>query len=251
MEERQFQNGNEVVDAPLVSIFADSNELPADSTLQAMYDRFTVRMVVDDILHQENFEKMLRGQSISAPADKITLEDLNQAHAASRDVSIDDILAPLWDLRQRIRVNLAGTLRVSDRRWNKCAKFLQAMAWLGGSDSAVPDDLIFLENCLWETPDQRASVAKEIQSGGYVSTVVSRTQELYNEAVALAEMANAPGVDSAELGDIYAQVGERCDEVESKVEKNPAQAHHLRPILVKLEAAAASVRAKYMASRGL
>src|ERR1044071_9087961 len=40
INERKFQNGPEVVQVPLISLYAASNEVPNDDNLAAMFDRF-------------------------------------------------------------------------------------------------------------------------------------------------------------------------------------------------------------------
>ena len=45
INERKFQNGPEVVQVPLISLFAASNEVPNDDNLAAMFDRFLVRVL--------------------------------------------------------------------------------------------------------------------------------------------------------------------------------------------------------------
>ena len=50
INERKFQNGPEVIQVPLISLFAASNEVPNDENLAAMFDRFLVRVVAVRVL---------------------------------------------------------------------------------------------------------------------------------------------------------------------------------------------------------
>src|SRR5512136_1263453 len=49
INERRFHNGRDVIEVPLITLVGASNELPEDDELQALYDRFLLRFVVDYI----------------------------------------------------------------------------------------------------------------------------------------------------------------------------------------------------------
>ena len=46
LNEREFDNGTQRLKAPLISVVAASNEVPADEALQAFHDRFLVRVPI-------------------------------------------------------------------------------------------------------------------------------------------------------------------------------------------------------------
>src|SRR5688572_10137650 len=49
LNERRFSNGAEVRRVPLISLYAASNEVPNDDNLAAMFDRFLLRVVSDNL----------------------------------------------------------------------------------------------------------------------------------------------------------------------------------------------------------
>ena len=64
MNERIFYNGTEKVRIPLISLFGASNELPSEEDeLEALYDRFLLRYVVDYIKEDFRFLKMLNTEN--------------------------------------------------------------------------------------------------------------------------------------------------------------------------------------------
>ena len=66
INERKFHNGGKVEDVPLKALFAASNELPAkDRGLEALYDRFILRLCVGYIQNEDNFFDMIEGESTS------------------------------------------------------------------------------------------------------------------------------------------------------------------------------------------
>ena len=63
MNERIYYNGTEISEIPLISMFGASNELPAEEDeLEALYDRFLLRYVVDYIKEDFRFLKLLQGE---------------------------------------------------------------------------------------------------------------------------------------------------------------------------------------------
>ena len=58
INERKFTNGPQVLDVPLISMFAASNEVPNDDNLSAMFDRFLLR-VLSDNLDSYHFHELL------------------------------------------------------------------------------------------------------------------------------------------------------------------------------------------------
>src|SRR5512140_1036730 len=49
INERRFTSGAQVIDVPLISLYAASNEVPNDDSLSAMFDRFLLRVLSDNL----------------------------------------------------------------------------------------------------------------------------------------------------------------------------------------------------------
>src|SRR5512135_534698 len=49
LNERKFTSGGQVLRVPLISVFAASNEVPGDETLNAIFDRFLLRVHSDNL----------------------------------------------------------------------------------------------------------------------------------------------------------------------------------------------------------
>ena len=64
LNEKIFRNGREDVPLPLKAVIAASNELPAQGEgLEALWDRFLVRYIVDPLREKENFLSLLTGKT--------------------------------------------------------------------------------------------------------------------------------------------------------------------------------------------
>ena len=76
INERIFQNGDKTLRLPMKALIAASNELPAEEEgLEALWDRFLVRMVSNCIQSEAEFFKMIRNQAIQDTERSRVLQD--------------------------------------------------------------------------------------------------------------------------------------------------------------------------------
>lgn len=79
INERIYQNGNATLRVPMKCLIAASNELPAeDEGLEALWDRFLVRVVSNCIQNEKTFYKMLQMQempTITIPKEMLLSEE--------------------------------------------------------------------------------------------------------------------------------------------------------------------------------
>lgn len=62
INERKFHNGSKIIDVPLISLIGASNEKPAENdeeNLTALYDRFIIRLIVDNVQNDEYFRRIV------------------------------------------------------------------------------------------------------------------------------------------------------------------------------------------------
>jgi len=160
MNERRFHNGREVVEVPLLTLFAASNELPEEDELLALHDRFLLRFVVDYVEEDFRFLKLLQARP---PAVRTTLA-LDELAAARAEVAAlpvpGHVLRAVTDLRRELR---RKDVIVSDRRWAQALGVLRAHAWLAGRAAVEDEDLAFLEHALWRDPAEREPVRTTIR----------------------------------------------------------------------------------------
>jgi MoxR-like ATPase len=184
MNERRFHNGRAVVDVPLISLFGASNELPEDDELQALYDRFLLRFVVEYIADDFRFLRMLQARP-AGPRTALTLADLRSIQAAVRAVDVPQhVFRSLADIRRELG---RKQIVASDRRYQHAVGLLQSHAYLCDRDAVCEDDLFFLENVLWHDPNERGEVRATIHQllRGYedeAKALLYQTQELRDYA---------------------------------------------------------------------
>jgi len=173
INERKFQNGPEVVQVPLISLYAASNEVPNDDNLAAMFDRFLVR-VLSDNLDSYHFHELMKkgvslelrkmtGRSFLAPGDVsgrpagelrpvVSARELRQIQQ-NYDKFMqfpEEFLTKYKGLVFQIR---SEGISVSDRRAVKLLKLFAASAVFDGR-TRVHDGDFFILRHIWNNLDQ-------------------------------------------------------------------------------------------------
>ena len=159
LNEREFDNGTGRDKTPLVAVIGASNELPEGEELDALFDRFLLRLHVGPVT-KDAFPALLglRGQATPEIRDELKLHDheLRTVQESSEAVDVpEDVVALLCDLRDWCT---AEEIRVSDRRWRKVVKLLQVSAATNGRSRVSIWDCWLLQHCLWDTPEAREKV---------------------------------------------------------------------------------------------
>lgn len=159
LNEREFDNGASREKTPLIAVIGASNELPEGEELDALFDRFLLRLHVGPVT-REGFSALLNLRGPSVPTIRADLKlhehELRDLQSAALAVEIpQDVLALLYDLREWC---IAEQIEVSDRRWRKVAYLLQISAATNGRSRVSVWDCWLLQHCLWDSPDARARV---------------------------------------------------------------------------------------------
>ena len=159
LNERVFHNGAKAIRTPIVAVIGASNELPEGEELDALLDRFLLRLHVAPVSGEAFQELMMLsddGDPELAAGLKLTHDDLVQIQADADQVSIPGgVLALLGDLREWC---MAEGIRISDRRWRKVVKLLKTSAWTNGRDAVGDWDCWLLQHCLGEQEEHREKV---------------------------------------------------------------------------------------------
>lgn len=166
INEHKFKNGEIVENAPLKSLIAASNEVPQDNQgLDALYDRFVVRLVVPPIEQEENFNNLINSKPSSDRPDidsdlLVSGDELVQWRHKIHDIQLsDNCLLIIKMIRTELndRFEELGVY-VSDRRWQRAAQLIKASAFFNGRQETNQSDLVLLKHCLWTTPENQQQV---------------------------------------------------------------------------------------------
>ncbi|TVQ94493.1 MAG: ATPase [Deltaproteobacteria bacterium] len=160
LNERAFDDDGERRDVPLVSVVGASNELPEGEELDALYDRFLLRLYVGPV-SEEGVDALLdlpAGATGEVPdALQLQPQHLEALRQQARQVELSsDLRDLLKDLRRFLAEQGIG---FSDRRMRKVVELLRVAAFTDGRDQAGVWDAWLLQHCAWEEPAQRATVS--------------------------------------------------------------------------------------------
>lgn len=196
INEKIFRNGNREMHLPLKLLVAASNELPAKGEgLEALWDRFVIRIESRPIKLEKNFRAML----LEAPTDflgptdstdftdfsgstgdlghadcadnadfselKITAEEYAEwAEKISKIGVKEEVLDAISAIRKSLRavnVDEAAERRniyVSDRRWKNIVRLLRTSAFMQDREEVDICDLLPIYHCLWQEPEERDAI---------------------------------------------------------------------------------------------
>jgi len=196
INEKIFRNGNREMHLPLKLLVAASNELPAKGEgLEALWDRFVIRIESRPIKLEKNFRAML----LEAPTDflgptdftdstdfsgftgglghadfadnadfsdlKITSEEYAEWTERIDKIGVKEaVLDAISAIRKSLRavnVDEAAERRniyVSDRRWKNIVRLLRTSAFMQDREEVDICDLLPIYHCLWQEPEERDAI---------------------------------------------------------------------------------------------
>ena len=196
INEKLFRNGNREMHLPLKLLVAASNELPAKGEgLEALWDRFVIRIESRPIKLEKNFRAML----LEAPTDflgptdstdssgskgksgftdsadfsdstdfsdlKITAEEYAEWAEKICKIGVkEEVLDAISAIRKSLRavnVDEAAERRniyVSDRRWKNIVRLLRTSAFMQDREKVDICDLLPIYHCLWQEPEERDAI---------------------------------------------------------------------------------------------
>lgn len=172
INEKIFRNGNREMHLPLKLLVAASNELPAKGEgLEALWDRFVIRIESRPIKLEKNFRAMLL-ESHADFADNADFSDLKitaeeYAEWAEKICKIGvkgEVLDAISAIRKSLRavnVDEAAERRniyVSDRRWKNTIRLLRTSAFMQDREEVDICDLLPIYHCLWQEPEERDAI---------------------------------------------------------------------------------------------
>ena len=196
INEKIFRNGNREMHLPLKLLVAASNELPAKGEgLEALWDRFVIRIESRPIKLEKNFRAMLleshadfsgstgvlghadfadnadfsgsMGKSGSTDFSDLKITAEEYAEWAEKICKIgvkEEVLDAISAIRKSLRavnVDEAAERRniyVSDRRWKNIVRLLRTSAFMQDREEVDICDLLPIYHCLWQEPEERDAI---------------------------------------------------------------------------------------------
>lgn len=184
LNEKIYRNGDQEIKVPMKALISASNELPMKGEgLEALWDRFLVRIVVEGVIDQQNFNDMI-SKSLNSYSDTVpdSLKITNdEYHKWSKEIDNIEIPENIFNVIHVIRnyidqnnkreENSEKQIYISDRRWRKIIRLLRTSAFLNDRNAVDLMDCFLIKDCLWNEIEQIQTVSQfvkeAIQKHGY------------------------------------------------------------------------------------
>ena len=180
LNERVIHDEGKAKKIPLKICVAASNELPrGEEGLEALWDRFIVRVPVEYVKLAESRVRMMIEVLPEVPADSFPLDALEACSSEAMALPFaDDCAGDFMVLLMKLKEK--GVV-VSDRRLVKLSKLLRASAYLQGSASCSSEHFDLLLDALWDRPEQRPEIAAILAASSAPEVTETQTPEVMTE----------------------------------------------------------------------
>jgi len=171
LNEKVFRRGKQVMKLPALTFVGASNLLPEEETLEALLDRFLIRVKCENVNPELLEQVLLAGWNLNKrntnTKPQITPTTIIAMQEASRLVDLSPIQKDYLNLVHSMRN--AG-VKVSDRRAVKFQNLVASSAYISGRDKAIISDLWVLKYT-WDTEEQIDILS------GMINTIIEKDQE--------------------------------------------------------------------------
>ena len=171
INEKRFRNGEAEIQIPLKLLVSASNELPAQGEgLEALWDRFVIRMECTNIKKESNFNAMLLDEDsekdIVVPESlQISNEEYRSWSEQINQVTVPERVLKIVNAIRRALGNVAvgnsderHNVYVSDRRWKNIVRLLKTSAFMHDRTEVGLADILPVYHCLWQEPEEAEGV---------------------------------------------------------------------------------------------
>lgn len=170
LNEKIFRNGDKIEDVPLIGFMSASNELPEKGKgLDAIFDRFLVRILERPIADNDSFRKMIssKRKSTTNISKKLSKSFINTILVESESVEISDECYNIIDFIRKAITKRNSEIQdenekfqVSDRRWKKIANLMRVSAYCNNRKDTDIMDASLIADCIWSTERQEEDAKK-------------------------------------------------------------------------------------------
>lgn len=220
LNERQFRRGRESRRLPALMFVGASNRLPEDETLGALFDRFLLRVLCDNVDADQLRDVLDAGWQIERDAQEsgsgASVDTIRALQAAVPSVDLSAVRGPYLELVGRLR---QSGIAVSDRRAVKLQRVVAASALLCGRTHAQPSDL-WVMRYIWDVLEQRELIREMVDQvidkaaadddqrhGRSTQSTRPDAEAIARDLSAIGEALDAEGLDDAGRAHLQDRVG--------------------------------------------
>lgn len=237
LNEKIFKRGKETKNLPALMFVGASNVLPEDEALNALFDRFLIRINVDYVNPELLQQVLLAGRKLESmvetEAPEIFSNDIKELQNLCRTID----LKPIYEVYLNTIITLRNTgIAISDRRAVKLQNLIAASALICGRNEAILSDLWVLKH-IWDTEEQieilegiiNRTIEKDDNPKSHPQALQNKTpnpEEVMKDVKILVEKWNEGSLSFEEqnvIKDKLRYLQTRCDWI-----KNPEQKQYIQ-----------------------
>lgn len=175
INERVFKNGYKEIKVPLKALISASNETPPEGQgLEALYDRFIMRLMVSPMKNRENFEKILQNTEADSYIEinddlKISTDEWIKIRKDANNIKLSkNVIDIIHNIKLSIEKfnedNREIAIYVSDRRWQHISYLLKMSSYLNDKKEVDIYETFLIDNCLWSLEEHIEVVKKIVEN---------------------------------------------------------------------------------------
>jgi MoxR-like ATPase len=233
LNEKIFRRGKETKKLPALMFVGASNILPEDEALNALLDRFLIRIqcnyVDPDLLN----EVLIAGWKLENNEQEkriiISANEIKELQQMCRKVDLINVRSQYVDIVHSLRNT---GIKVSDRRAVKLQNLIAASALMCGRSEAILSDLWVIKY-IWDTEEQieilegiiNSIIEKDISENAHPQALFNKApnpEEVIKEVNYLSQKWNETGLsfeDKNVIKDKLRYVQTRCEWIKNKEQK--------------------------------
>lgn len=247
INEKVYRNGSQEVKVPLKALVAASNETPPKGQgLEAMYDRFIMRLLVEPAKGADNFKALIADKDISFDAgfskeEKISTKDWEELKNKIESVKVPEnvfniIIAIKNEIEEYNKNN--EPIYISDRRWKNIVSLLKAAAYFCDREEIQPVDCFLIRHCVWTLEENIEEVKKIIEKSIRCFSQMNKkdSEALLNEIKELKKDIESECIYNKDIYETEMIGGKKCFRI--RVEYQTYDARHrnlIRSIMPNIE----------------
>jgi len=205
--EKIFRNGDRIEKVPLKGLIGASNETPPKGEgLEALWDRFVVRLEVPPLANRSSFEGLLQNSRVESEiqVDKklaitnaeweLWQKDIDAVRLSEEVLEVIHVIKGQLIELDRKREPGEESLYVSDRRWLRAVMLLKSSAYFSDRTVVNLQDALMLRHCLWSTTANREQIEKivvDAVAAGYsaeinlykIDTLIDESEKLFSNDI--------------------------------------------------------------------
>ncbi|MGI9650261.1 AAA family ATPase [Chryseobacterium sp. RLHN22] len=237
LNEKIFKRGKETKNLPVLMFVGASNVLPEDEALNALFDRFLIRINVDYVNPELLQQLLLAGRKLENNIETETPEILSNEIKELQNLCRTIDLKPIYEVYLNTIITLRNTgIAISDRRAVKLQNLIAASALICGRNEAILSDLWVLKH-IWDTEEQieilegiiNRTIEKDENPKSHPQALQNKTpnpEEVMKDVKILVEKWNEGSLSFEEqnvIKDKLRYLQTRCDWI-----KNPEQKQYIQ-----------------------